>query len=146
MLKTAVKISLMLWPALVCAQLPVPQPILPDAVKWQASPAAPGAESAWFVGAADQAGPYAQRVRLAKGSVIAPHTHIDQRMSVVLSGTLYVGFGDKVDEKTAVAVPAGAVYVAPAGTAHYAWAKDGAVEYQETGVGPTGTTFLPAAK
>ena len=36
-----------------------------------------------------------------------------------------------------VAVPAGAIYVAPANVMHYVWAKDGAVEYQETGVGPT---------
>jgi len=42
-----------------------------------------------------------------------------------------------------IAVPTGAVYVAPANVSHYIWAKDGNVEYQETGVGPTGTVMAP---
>ena len=69
-----------------------------------------------------------------------PHTHPDARHTTVLAGTLYVGFGDVVDESAAVAVPTGAVYVAPAGVAHWVWAKDGEVQYQEAGVGPTATT------
>ena len=64
----------------------------------------------------------------------------DTRSTTVLSGTLTVGFGDAVDEAKAVTVPAGAVYVAPAGVPHWVAAKDGAVVYQESGVGPTATT------
>ena len=48
----------------------------------------------------------------------------------MLSGTLYVGFGEQFDESTLVAVPAGAVYVAPAGVPHFLMAKDGEVIYQ----------------
>jgi quercetin dioxygenase-like cupin family protein len=124
------------------AQSVQPKPILPEALKWQSSPAVPGAESTWLVGAADKAGLYVQRVRLAKGAMIRPHTHPDERASVVLKGTLYVGFGETVDEAKVVAVPVGAMYIAPAGVPHYAWAKDEAVEYQESGVGPTGSTFM----
>ena len=54
----------------------------------------------------------------------------------MLSGVLYVGFGATFDETVMVAIPTGAVYVAPAQTPHYVWAKDGAVGYQEVGVGP----------
>jgi hypothetical protein len=50
-----------------------------------------------------------------------------------------VGFGTTVNESQMTAVPAGAVYTAPANVPHYLWAKDGAVEYQEAGMGPTGT-------
>ena len=71
---------------------------------------------------------------------IAPHTHPDERNSTVLSGTLYVGFGAVFDASKVVAVPAGAVYAAPANVAHYVWAKDGDVTYQEVGIGPTATT------
>ncbi|MBP7149731.1 MAG: cupin domain-containing protein, partial [Acidobacteria bacterium] len=65
----------------------------------------------------------------------------DERNTTVISGTVYVGFGESFDETKIVAVPAGAVYVAPAGVPHYLWAKDGDVVYQEAGVGPTGTSF-----
>jgi hypothetical protein len=42
-----------------------------------------------------------------------------------------------------VALSPGAVYVVPADTPHYVWARDGDVEYQESGFGPTGTDFEP---
>ena len=41
-----------------------------------------------------------------------------------------------------VAIPEGAVYVAPANVSHYLWAKDGDVVFQEGGVGPTATTMV----
>lgn len=123
----------------VLAQAQTPSPILPDSVRWQGTP---GAEIAWFIGAADKAGIYAQRVKLQKGGMIAPHTHPDERFSVVLAGTIYVGFGDTVDESRLVAIPEGAMYIAPAGVAHYVMAKDGDAVYQESGVGPTATAFL----
>jgi quercetin dioxygenase-like cupin family protein len=80
------------------------------------------------------------RMKLAAGARIPPHTHPDPRSSTVLAGTIWVGFGETFDEAALVAVPAGAVYVAPAGVPHYVWAKDGEAIYQESGVGPTATT------
>ncbi|MES2626548.1 MAG: cupin domain-containing protein, partial [Pseudomonadota bacterium] len=126
---------------LLAQEAAAPVPILPGDLKFQGSPALPGAESVWVIGGADKEGIYAQRVKLAKGAVINPHVHSDERFSVVLSGTIYVGFGEKLDETNVVAIPAGGVYIAPAGVPHYVWAKDGPAEYQESGVGPTKTTF-----
>lgn len=120
-----------------------PQPILPDSLKWPAAATPDAAQSTMVVGAADKAGLYAQRVRMPAGAKILPHTHPDERISVVLEGTIYVGFGEKFDESKVVAVPAGAVYVAPAGVPHYVWAKDGPALYQEGGMGPTGAKFIP---
>jgi quercetin dioxygenase-like cupin family protein len=119
-----------------------PQPVLPDAVQWQGNPAAPGLMAAWFIGGPGKPGLYAQRVRLAAGGRIPPHTHPDERVSVVLQGTIYVGFGETFDESKVVAITTGAVYIAPAGVPHYVWAKDGDAMYQETGPGPTGTTMI----
>jgi quercetin dioxygenase-like cupin family protein len=116
-----------------------PQPVLPDAVQWQGNPAAPGLQAAWFIGVPGKPGLYAQRVRLASGGRIPPHTHPDERISIVLSGTIYVGFGESFDESKVVTIPTGAVYIAPAGVPHYVWAKDGDAVYQETGPGPTDT-------
>jgi quercetin dioxygenase-like cupin family protein len=127
--------------AAALAQLQAPAPILPNALKFSGLPAMPGAESAQIVGEPQKAGPYLMRVKLAAGAKIPPHTHPDERNSTVLSGTLYVGFGEKFDESELVAIPVGAVYVAPAGVPHYIWAKDGPAVYQEAGNGPTGTKF-----
>lgn len=126
------------------AQQAPPVPILPADLKWQGSPTLPGAESVWVIGAADREGIYAQRVRLAHDAKIAPHVHSDERFSVVLAGTIYVGFGETFDASAVIAVPTGGVYIAPAGVPHYVWARDGAAEYQESGVGPTSTTFSAA--
>jgi len=118
------------------------KPILSDTIRWESSPVAPGLQVAWLLGTADKAGLYAQRVKLASGSKIPPHTHPDERVSTVLSGTIYVGFGENFDEKSVVAIPAGGMYVAPAGSPHYVWAKDGDAIYQESGIGPTGTNII----
>ena len=116
-----------------------PVPVLPEELRWFSPPNNAAVQGAWVLGAENKPGPYLLRVKLAAGGKIPPHTHPDERNSTVLSGTLYVGFGATFDEGKVVAVPAGAVYVAPADTPHYVWAKDGAVAYQEAGVGPTTT-------
>lgn len=121
---------------------PAPTPILPENLKWGGAPGVPELQAAWVLGAEHQPGAYILRVRLKAGGRIPPHTHPDERNNTVLSGTIYVGFGDSFDESKVVAVPAGAVYVAPANVPHYIWAKDGDAEYQEAGVGSTGTVFL----
>ena len=124
------------------AQHGAPVVILPERLDWSGPPAIPALKGAWMVGAEGRPGPYLLRVRLATGGRIPPHTHPDERHTTVLSGTLHVGFGETFDDARVVAVPAGAVYVAPAGVPHYVWAKDGAAEYQEAGVGPTATDFI----
>ena len=115
----------------------VPHPVLPDTVEWSSPPGNPDVRGAWMVGSQDSPGIYAFRVKITEGARIPPHTHPDMRFTTVLSGTLYVGFGDEVVDADMVPVPIGAVYIAPAGQAHYLWARDGDVEYQESGVGPT---------
>jgi hypothetical protein len=118
---------------LAAAPVTAPVPIAPTSMRWTSPPQLPGVQSAWVLGGEQQPGVYLLRVTL---------THPDERSSTVLRGTIYVGFGQTVDEAAMVAVPAGAVYVAPANVPHYVWAKDGDAEYQESGIGPTGTVRL----
>ena len=120
------------------AQDSAPKPVLPDALTWVSPPDNPGLQGSWVVGAEKQPGVYLLRVKLAAGTKIAPHSHPDQRVSTVLAGTIHVGFGSVFDERKVVAIPTGGVYVAPANVPHYVWAKDGAAQYQESGIGPTG--------
>lgn len=135
--------TLMLAGGLALAQLPAVQPVLPESLRWTSPPNLPGLKGAWILGAEKDPGIYVQRVVLAADARIPPHTHPDTRYSTVLSGTLYVAFGSDAAGAAYVAVPAGAVYVAPANQPHMLWARDGEVTYQEAGTGPTGTTFVP---
>lgn len=127
---------------LTLAQGNAPAPVLPDSLRWEGPPNLPALKAAWVLGAEQKPGPYILRVRLAANARIPPHTHPDERSITVLSGTIYVGFGKTFDESKVVAVPTGAVYVAPANVPHYVWAKGGGAEYQEAGVGPTATAIL----
>lgn len=124
------------------AQSIAPEPILPETLRWGSPPNMPGLKGAWVIGAEKKPGHYILRVKLSSGAKILPHTHPDERNTTVLTGTVYVGFGEKFDETKVVAVPAGAVYIAPANVPHYVWARDGDAMYQEAGVAPTSTSFI----
>ena len=120
---------------------PTAQAIIPAQANWVEPPNLPGLQAAWLIGTETALGPYALRLRLAQGGRIGVHVHPDDRITTVLSGTLYVGFGTIFDETRVQPVPAGAVYLAPADQPHYVWARDGDVEYQESGFAPTATNF-----
>lgn len=131
-----------IYSSLATAQSINPEPILPDTLGWGSPPNMPGIQGAWIVGTEKKPGPYLLRVRLAPGARILPHTHPDERNTTVLAGTIYVGFGEQFDENKVVAVPVGAVYIAPAGVPHFIWSKEGEALYQEAGMGPTATSFI----
>jgi quercetin dioxygenase-like cupin family protein len=140
--RTSLSLALMLLAGAVIAQQATLRPVLPEQLKWVTPPNLPAVRGAWVLGAEKEPGTYVQRVILRKDGRIPPHTHPDTRYSTVLTGTLYVGFGNRVDDASMVAVPPGGVYVAPAGVAHFLWARDGEVTYQEAGTGPTATAIL----
>ncbi len=86
---------------------------------------------------------FVSRVRFSAGWKDPPHWyHAEVRTVVVLSGTLYVGNGDKWDENKLKAYPAGTFYSEPAKAPHFTWAKDGEVIIQVTGIGPSGKTYI----
>ena len=73
-----------------------------------------------------------------------PHTHPDEwRTVVVLSGTLYFGLGDKWDDTKLQPRPTVTFFSEAKSAPHFAWAKDGEVIIQITGMGPSGTTPIP---
>jgi quercetin dioxygenase-like cupin family protein len=99
-----------------------------------------GTYQARAVGDPTKAGPYAIRVRIPAGTRILPHSHPEDRIVVVLGGTVQVGVGETFDEQKMTAMPPGSVYTELARQAHYSWAKDAGVVLHVTGIGPTGTT------
>jgi quercetin dioxygenase-like cupin family protein len=117
---------------------------LPTDLKFAAMPN--GTFQADVVGAAAKAGPYAVRTRLPAGLRLQAHSHPDQRIVVVLSGTFYFGYGERFDEAAMKALPPGSVVTEPAGQPHFAWAKDDDVTLHVTGVGPTATRWVELKK
>jgi len=104
-----------------------------------------GAQQAAIVGDPAKSELYAQQIRLPAGYKVLPHSHSGDRVVVVISGTFYVGFGDRFDEAALNALPAGSAYTEPNGVAHYAWAKDGEVVLHTVGIGPLRTTQIPSS-
>jgi quercetin dioxygenase-like cupin family protein len=117
---------------------------MPEQIKWANGP--PGVtrdtQAVVLAGPLDKPVPYTQRVRIAAGGMVSPHTHPDARYTTVLSGELAIGLGDTLDAAKETRYPAGSFVVMPAGQPHYSLAKNGEVVYQESGYGPTGTSFL----
>lgn len=105
-----------------------------------------GTFQADVVGVAAKPGPYAVRTRFPAGLRLPPHSHPEDRIALVLTGTFYVGYGDRFDEATMTALPPGSVFTEPAGQPHFGWAKDGEVTLHVTGVGPTATARVEQHK
>jgi quercetin dioxygenase-like cupin family protein len=117
---------------------------LPDQIEWKPPAISPGPWTAVLYGDPSKPGVYVVRTKFPAGFKYLPHTHPDEwRTVVVLSGTDYFGVGDKWDEAKLRAYPAGTFFSEPRGTPHFVWAKDGEVIIQVTGMGPTGTAFIP---
>jgi len=116
---------------------------LPGDIVFKA-PARPGPESAVLYGDPSKAGAYVTRVRLPAGLKLMPNWRAEPwRTAVVLSGTLYFGIGEQWEDSKLVAYPPGTFFSHPYKTPHFAWAKDGDVILQFTGMGPAGATQIP---
>jgi quercetin dioxygenase-like cupin family protein len=115
----------------------------PADIKWETAPGMPtGAMRTVLAGNPSAAGIYVVRVKLPAGARIAPHSHPNDELVTILSGTVLFGTGPK--ETGGAELAAGTHVVIPSGTAHWAMAKTDVV-YQTTGVGPTGIKFVNPA-
>ena len=115
-----------------------PLVVTPDELKWTPNPA--GFEVSRVAGDPSKQGTYVNRVKFPGGLKLQPHFHPDERVGTVLSGTFYVGYGERFDESKMRPLPAGSLWTEPAKQPHFVWAKDGEVIIQVVGVGPSGTT------
>jgi quercetin dioxygenase-like cupin family protein len=105
----------------------------------------PGQEIAPLVGDSTKPGPYVERVKFPANYTAQAHSHPDDRTYTVISGTWYVGYGDKVDPAKLKALPAGSFHTEPAKVSHFVVTKEGGVVVQITGIGPTATRFFDPA-
>ncbi len=124
---------------------PSPTIVTPDKVHWTAGtgPAA-GSQIAVLSGDPDKAGSeYAIRYKMPDGLKFAPHFHRGMENVTVISGTLMVGLGDKMDTKKMLALPAGSYVSIPPGVHHFAMAKGDTI-IQVNSVGPRSMTAVKA--
>jgi len=126
--------------------------LVPSELKWNDAPGiGPGVKTAMIEGDLKVAGPVMMRIKFPPNTKIAPHTHPVIEHATVLSGTFYLGIGEKFDASKARAYPAGGVVVIPQGMPMFAFVKDKEAIIQVHAIGPWGINYLnpadaPAAK
>lgn len=134
--------------ASIAADAPAQHPMVAsgDEIVWGPAPPAlpPGAQMAVLAGDPAAAGMVILRVKMPAGYTVPPHWHPTDEHVTVLSGSLTLGMGDKIDEASAKTLTAGGYGVAPMRMHHFATSKDGAI-IQISLMGPFGITYLNPA-
>jgi quercetin dioxygenase-like cupin family protein len=104
--------------------------------------ARPGQEFAVLSGNPQAEGsPFVIRLRLDDGVIIPPHWHpVDEHLTI-LTGALYMGMGEKLDEAAVRVMPAGSYVLIPKETRHFVRAK-GQTIIQIHGIGPFKTYWV----
>ena len=115
-------------------------------LKWgDAPPSVPkGAKIAVLQGDPGKAGPFVMRLMLPAGYKLPPHWHSQDESLTVISGTFYLGTGDKLEASKAHALTAGGFHALTAADHHYAFAKTPTV-VQVNGMGPFNIVYLDPA-
>lgn len=121
----------------------VPVRLTPDEIQLTADASRPGSMSlATLAGDMAKPGLYAVRIRMPSQIKVQPHIHPEDRLVVVMSGTLHFGFGERFDPAQMRAMTPGSFFVEPARTPHFAWVQGEDVVLQVSGIGPSGTVYL----
>jgi quercetin dioxygenase-like cupin family protein len=113
---------------------------LPADFVWRDSTAYPGLKNAVLHGDPSKPGPYVVRNRFAPGTFSQPHFHPNDRFIVVVSGTWWIGTGEKFDPDSTKPMPAGSFVVHYGGKVHYDGAKQEECEILIYGMGPATST------
>jgi len=124
------------------------QRITPGEIQWPTTGSslvgtsgASGIQTVILKGDPSKAGLYTLLLRVGPNTKIEAHSHADDRVATVVSGTWYFGYGREFDEKALKELPSGSFYTEPPGVSHFALTKgDGAV-IQISGNGPSSTTY-----
>ena len=112
--------------------------VSPADVVWKDAPSVgPGAKIVVLEGDMAKAEPFTARISVPAGLEIAPHTHPTTERVTIISGTLHLGHGAKLDRSKTMAFPAGSFIVMPPGMPMFAFCEEETV-IQLNGVGPLG--------
>ena len=115
--------------------------------KWGPAPPflPPGAEIVVLEGNPMAAAPYSVRLKFPANYDVPAHSHPTDENVTVVSGTLYMGMGDKLDRKAGKGVTVGGFAQAPAKVNHFAFTKSGPVTIVLHGIGPVEFNYVNPA-
>jgi quercetin dioxygenase-like cupin family protein len=119
---------------------------LPDQLTWSDVPSMPaGARIAVIEGPMSAPAPFTVRLKFPANYSIPAHWHPAVEHVTVLSGTFYMGTGDVLEARQAMALAPGSVAIMQPGTRHFALTRGEEVIVQVHGVGPWGLTYVNPA-
>ena len=121
------------------------QMISPNDLKWADVPSLPpGAKIAVIEGPMSEAVPFTVRLKFPANYQIPAHWHPAVERVTVLSGTFYMGVGDKLDIQKSASLAPGSMMILQPRINHFAWTKEEVV-VQLNGTGPWGVTYVNSA-
>ena len=103
-----------------------------------------GVRTAVLEGNPELSGPFTMRVWLPANWTIAPHTHRAAEYLTVLSGTLYVGHGERFNAAEMKPLEAGGFVLMSADTPHFLMVREETI-MQVQSVGPLVITYVNPA-
>ena len=116
--------------------------LAPKDIKWVEDSDGSGVQRATLFGDPTKPGIYVQRIRFPRGVMSLPHYHAEDRHLIVISGTWYTGTGPDFAPDKTIPLGPGSYMFHPAGEVHFDGAKEGPVELQVIGYGPSSTVRL----
>jgi uncharacterized RmlC-like cupin family protein len=115
----------------------------PDTLKWGEAPSVlpKGAQLAVITGDPGKVGSYVIRVKVPAGYQIPAHWHSTAENLTVLSGTVNVGMGAKLDKRTSTSLEVGSFTYLPPKMDHFLWTSAPAV-FQIHAEGPFDIVYV----
>ncbi len=102
----------------------------------------PGVTTTVLFGDPSKSGFYTIVLSVPAHTTIQAHSHRDDRMAAVVSGTWQFGYGDRFAEGALKSLPPGSVYSEPAGVNHFARTGAEPVLVEISAFGPTDTRYF----
>jgi quercetin dioxygenase-like cupin family protein len=110
--------------------------VTPADLTWSIMPTLPpGALVAIIQGPVNESRPFVLRLKLPANYDIPAHWHPWVEHATVISGTLNMGIGDKLDRSRTKALVAGSIAVINSNTNHFSWTSEETI-VQVHGTGP----------
>ena len=115
----------------------------PGTLRWGEAPSAlpKGAQLAVLTGDPGKAGSYVIRVKIPAGYQIPAHWHSTAENLTVLSGSVNVGMGAKLDRKTSTTLEVGSFTYLPPKMNHFLWTSAPAI-FQIHAEGPFDIVYV----
>jgi quercetin dioxygenase-like cupin family protein len=104
----------------------------------------PGGEIALVSGDPEKPVPYVVRAKLPAGYKIPAHIHPADEHLTVITGSIHVGMGLKLDETKGEKIATGGYALMPKGMPHYLWISEPTV-LQVHGIGPIEFLYVDPA-